>query len=230
MKQNPMKDSPAKSTPPLGGVITLLLLGSALWWCTDDHSSKPAKPQPVAYTPQQLAERSRIFTEDDFLWDPKSLPAEYKAVVTTLVNRIHMQDERCTGVLDPASVSLAASKTKPGYPVFYVTCGKSPDFVNVYFQPSDLESNKAFTAPVHYPDPTGVGSVDCQHFAKMNLRNPATADFDWGINIRRLPDGMTITTQKFTAKNSFGVLSRMAVECKFDATSMVDGRVYEIVE
>lgn len=128
-----MTDSPKKPSPPLGGFITLLVLGCALWWCTEDHSPKPS-------------------------------------------------------------------------------------------------ANKVSSPSTHYPDPDGVGSVVCQRFAKMNLRHPATADFDWGINIQRLPDGMTITTQKFTAKNSFGVPGRMVVECKFDINGIVDGRVYEIVE
>ncbi|MCK1449614.1 hypothetical protein IVB36_01460 [Bradyrhizobium sp. 35] len=81
-----------------------------------------------------------------------------------------------------------------------------------------------------YPDPEGEGDLLCQRFAKTQMNFPASADFDWGIQVAESGDGRTWIAKKFTAKNAFGVPQRFKVECWFDATSMKDARVVEIID
>jgi hypothetical protein len=146
------------------------------------------------------------------------------------VNRIRLEDSRCFGYIDPQSTSLAASKSRPGHPVFYVTCGHFPNAANVYFSPEDIKANKHFAAPTYYKDPHGDGAVECQDYVKQNVNYPATVDFDWGSPSRQLPDGRTVVTIKFSAKNAFGVPDRMAADCFFDSSRMIEGQLRRITD
>ena len=224
----------SKNDARIGGAFILALIAGGLWWCSgDDHPTSTSSSAPIAIalppTPEQQAARNRVFVESDFIWDKVALPAKYKDVVIPLVNRIHQQDDRCKESLDPTSVSLAGPESKPGAPVFYVTCGHFPTAANVYFRPEDLQGGTAFAAPTYYSDQSQARAM-CRDYAKRNTMNPATVDFNWSAPIEQLPDGRTVVTIKFTAKNSFGVPARLAAECTFNATSMIDGRVYEITE
>jgi len=73
----------------------------------------------------------RTYTDSDIYWDKGTTP--HKAAIIKAVNRVHQEDARCTGSLDPGTVALSPSKSKPGKPLFFVTCGSGYNVVNVYF-------------------------------------------------------------------------------------------------
>lgn len=137
----------------IGGVLMLVMIGSMLWFCSDDRPTKPT------------------------------------------------------------STSTALSTASP----------------NLYLSPEDLQNPTTFGAPTYYPDKSEARII-CRDYAKRNAMNPATVDFDWAMPTDQMPDGRTVVTMKFTAKNSFGVPGRLEAKCTFNATEMIDGKVYEIVD
>ena len=76
----------------------------------------------------------RIYVDDDFYWDKHT--SLYKSQVIRLVNEIAQKQAGCAK-LDPMSVSLSGSRTRPGDPVFYVTCFPAGNPFNVWFRPTD---------------------------------------------------------------------------------------------
>ena len=73
----------------------------------------------------------RVYTDSDIYWDKGTAP--HKSAIVKAVNRMHQEDARCTNSLDPSTVALSPSKSKPGTPTFFVTCGRGDTVVNVYF-------------------------------------------------------------------------------------------------
>lgn len=94
-----------------------------------------------------------------------------------------------------------------------------------------FESDAARKNPNVYTDPEGQGTVECKMFTKLNLAQPATADFDFGVeSIWVMNDGSTVIEQKLTAKNAFGVPTRLLATCYFDKKGLTNGIVREIVD
>ena len=74
----------------------------------------------------------RTYTEADIYWDNGTEP--YKVAIVNAINRIYQENPKCTGSLDPATVAFSPSKSTPGNPVFFVTCGRGSNVSNVFFQ------------------------------------------------------------------------------------------------
>lgn len=193
------------------------------------NSPKHAPQVAVAAKPLIPVAENRPFTDKDFIFDAKALPEKYKDVVVAGVNKIRAEDSRCHDHISPASVSLAASKSKPNKPVFFVTCGSGgANLVNVYFSPDDIKT-KTFAAPRYYADAEGMGRTLCDNFIKSAANFPETVDMKWGAKINRLVDGRTIINREFTSKNAYGVPRRYVAHCTFGESGMTDGEIEEVV-
>jgi hypothetical protein len=73
----------------------------------------------------------RTFTEEDIFWDEDT--SKYKGAITQAINQIHRKVLLCKDYIQPATVALSSSKSRPNKLVFYITCGVGTNFVNVYF-------------------------------------------------------------------------------------------------
>jgi len=84
---------------------------------------------------QRDSDGRRLFTEEDFLWNGEM--TAHKSYIVSRVNKISAERVGCRN-LDPSSVAKSSSKSRPGAPMFYVTCtprGGLP--FNVWFGPKD---------------------------------------------------------------------------------------------
>ena len=208
--------------------LAFIMIGGLAVRPNSNHSQNVAKAAQTK--PLIAAAEARPFTAEDFIFDEKNLPTKYKDVVIAGVNKIRNEDTRCQSHISPASTSLAASKSKPNKPVFYVTCGSGgANLVNVYFTPEDVKSAKTFTAPKHFADAEGVGRTICDTYIKTAANFPETVDLKWGATIKRLADGRTIISREFTSKNAYGVPRRYRANCTFGETEMTQGEISEVI-
>lgn len=83
----------------------------------------------------------RRFVAKDFIWDEATAP--YKELIVSGVNKVHAENSRCD-VIDPTSAYMSKSKSKPGNPVFFVTCGRGSGVFNVFFSKEEVQSGKEF--------------------------------------------------------------------------------------
>lgn len=81
----------------------------------------------------RLAGEPRVFTADDIYWDKGTAP--YKKAILKEINRLSKEVPPCTTDLNTGTVTKSSSKSEPGYPVFFVTCGSGLTIVNMFFRP-----------------------------------------------------------------------------------------------
>jgi hypothetical protein len=74
---------------------------------------------------------NRVFTEEDIYWDINT--KDYKEGILKELNRIHKENPICTNAMDTGTVTKSPTKSTPGNPVFFVTCGSGVNAKNVWF-------------------------------------------------------------------------------------------------
>jgi hypothetical protein len=166
------------------------------------------------------------YKEEDIFFDKFTAP--YKKPIVQAVNKLRREDSRCKDGLDPGSVTLSPSKSKPGKPVFFVACGKGMNVANVYFTEEDLASGKTFVAPVHIKRTQAIQL--CEQYAKSAATNPSTVDFSWILDIATSEhaNGRTTVWSSFTAKNAFGVAGKFGIRCLLDASGLIEAHISEM--
>ena len=167
----------------------------------------------------------RVFTEADFIWDKNIAP--YKDIIIAGVNKIHRENIRCKEI-DTSSAYISGTRSTPGGPVFFVTCGSGANAFNVWFSKKDLESGKVFRAAKHIDRGTAIDL--CEQYAKKVATHPSTVDFSrfLDLSVREHPNGRTTITSTFTAKNSFNLKIEFRIRCLLDATSFIEASVQEV--
>lgn len=76
---------------------------------------------------------ARQYVEADFTWNSETSPEKAKLIAA--VNRIARDNANCNGV-NPGTLFKSLTRSKPGKPVFFVTCnGPSDQPFNVWFEP-----------------------------------------------------------------------------------------------
>lgn len=85
---------------------------------------------------ERTSEGTRVYVETDFIWDDDT--SKFKPQIVAITNKIARQHAGCSD-LDTGSLSLSPSRSKPGAPVFFITCNPSGTPFNVWFQPGDGE-------------------------------------------------------------------------------------------
>ena len=149
----------------------------------------------------------QVFTKEDFVWDKNTSP--YKDTIVAAVNKIHRENARCKEI-DPSSAYLSGSKSSPGNPVFFVTCGSGANAFNVWFSKDDLDSEKPSETAEHIDKATSISDSTRQQLwilrtqdgVKQRLKDPSSAEFR---NSRFVDfEGVPIVCGEVNAKNSFG--------------------------
>jgi hypothetical protein len=165
------------------------------------------------------------FTEADIFFDDQTWP--YKDLIVQAVNKIAREDPRCKDSLDLGLVTMSPSKSKPGKPVFFVTCGIGVKAVNVYFSEEDLSEGKTFKAPVHIDKATAVRL--CEDYAKSAANFPSTVDFStfWDLAVTEHPNGNTTVLSSFRAKNAFGLELDHKIRCLLNAGGLIEANIFE---
>lgn len=190
-------------------------------WLTDVTGWVPVKALRAI---QRDSTGKRTYVEADFSWDRDS--DAFKPKLVAAVNRIVRENARCPTV-DPGTLSKSGPRSKPGKPVFYVTCQGEQPF-NVWFEPSDAaDKGKSFSA-MRNVDRGGAVQL-CEQAAKEAANNPQTVSFSKFMDLAFVPyaNGNTRIISSFTAKNTFGVESKFRIECFFEGSTMTERNIEE---
>ncbi|MFZ2870742.1 hypothetical protein [Zavarzinia sp.] len=162
---------------------------------------------------------ARIYVEADFIWDSDT--SRYKNEIVAVVNKIARDNRNCSKI-DPSSVAKSPSKSKPGAPVFFVTCGEGADAFNVWFHPGDAATGTSFQAKA--PIDQAAATLACEAAARAAATNPATVDFSvlWDLAYIPYASGRAQILSSFTAMNAFNLKQKFRIRCLFDATDLIE--------
>ena len=166
----------------------------------------------------------RIFVEADFYWDDDT--SRFKPQIVTIVNRIARENDKC-GEIDPSSAALSSSRSKPGKPVFFVTCGTGATVFNVWFSPDDAVGDASFAAI--RPIGRAAGAEACEASAKAAANHPSTVSFSRIMDLayQEHPSGRARVVSSFTAKNGFGLELKYRIDCLFDGSQLIETQIAE---
>ncbi len=166
----------------------------------------------------------QLFTEPDFYWDKDT--TTYKPQIITAVNRIAAENRKCTPV-DPGSVAKSPSRSTPGDPVFFVTCGMGVDAFNVWFRPGDADGDASFTAKA--PLDRTAAAESCERAAHAAATHPSTVSFSRLWDLAYLPhaSGRARIVSSFTAQNGFNLKLKYRISCLFDGPTLIETQISE---
>jgi hypothetical protein len=91
-------------------------------------------PNEVLRGIERTPSGARVYVDADFIWDDDT--SKFKRQIVAVVNKIAQDRDGCSD-LDTGSVALSPTRSKPGDPVFFVTCSPSGMPFNVWFRPTD---------------------------------------------------------------------------------------------
>lgn len=166
----------------------------------------------------------RLYTEKDIYWDDDT--ERFKTQVTAAVNKISRENDRCS-TIDPSSIARSPSRSKPGKPVFFVTCGKGASAFNVWFEPSDIGSGRTFAATQNIGQAQAIQA--CKSAAMDAATHPSTVDFSSILDASFHPhaSGRSRVLSTFTAKNSFGLELKFRISCLFEGNVLEETLIGE---
>lgn len=195
-----------------------------------------AAPEPVAENDREEAvavgtvalagaaptEESMKYAAEDFMWFEDTAP--YRDQIVVLVNKIERENSNCTKA-DVTSVAQSSSRSKPGDPVFFVTCDSSSGPFNVWFRPSDADKVFAAVRPIGRHDAANA----CEAYAKSAATHPSTVDFSRIMDLAysTYPNGRARVVSSFTARNSFNLELRYRIDCLFEGNQMLEANIFE---
>ena len=173
---------------------------------------------------ERTASGARLYVEADFYWGGDT--SEFKQQIVTAVNRITQENRNCRRV-DTSSVAKSLSRSKPGDPVFFVTCGSGASAFNVWFRPTDAQAGRSFTAK----EPLGKKAATdaCEVAAKQVAAYPSTVKFSRVRDLAYMPhvSGRARVVSTFTAKNALNLELKYRIDCLFDGATLVETNVAE---
>lgn len=191
-------------------------------WLTDVVGWVPVSAlRPI----ERDASGTRRYVEADFMWDKDT--SRHKTRLVAAVNRIARENSNCAS-LDPGTLSRSPSRSRPGKPVYFITCNSPDDRpFNVWFETSDADSAKSFAAIPNIDRATAVQV--CEQAAKMAANNPQTVDFSRFMDVAFLtyPNGRSRLLSTFSAKNAFGVEGKFNIGCLFDGSQLIETNITE---
>ncbi|NTH51607.1 hypothetical protein G6L09_11560 [Agrobacterium rhizogenes] len=179
-------------------------------------------PNDVLRGIDRSADGTRVYVEDDMYWDKDT--SKFKPQIVAMINKLSRERTGCSK-LDPGSVTLSPSKSKPRDPVFFVTCDPAGTAFNVWFRPTDIGKTVANVAPIG----KGDAALACETEAKAQATHPSTVDFSHFLDVAysARPDGRVALDSSFTAKNSFNLELKYRIRCLFDGMKLIEATVIE---
>lgn len=169
----------------------------------------------------------RRYVESDIHWDKDSKP--FKKQIITAVNRIARENSQCDKPL-PNLLAKSPSKSKPGAPVFFLTCETNKgQMFNVWFEPDDAYSTLAPFAAIQPLNRTAAVNA-CEAYAKSAATHPSTVDFSRFMDLAygTTPGGRAEVNTSFTAKNGFNLEIKYQIRCLYDGPQMIEASIWEI--
>lgn len=176
---------------------------------------------------ERTADNARVYVEEDFHWDDDT--SRFKPEIVATVNQLMRENRNCDQV-DTHSVAKSPSRSKPGDPVFFITCGTGANAFNVWFRPTDVQAGRSLVAK----EPLGRNAaVDaCEVAAKQAATHPSTVEFSRIRDLAYVPhvSGRAHVFSTFSAKNAFNLKLKYRIGCLFDGTTLVETSIAESLD
>lgn len=191
----------------------------------EETVATPQVQEPNVDQPQvSYSKPPRTFSEEEFYWDKDT--SAHKRQIVSNVQKIYDENDQCLGV-DVGSVTKSPTRSKPGAPVFFVTCTKDGQPFNVWFSLGDSQSGKSFEAKK--PISQGSAILMCEEAAKQSAMHPSTVSFSRLLDaaFQTYPSGRARLTSSFTAKNSFNLETNHWINCLFEGEQIIDVQIGE---
>ena len=167
---------------------------------------------------------ARVYVEDDFYWDDDT--SQLKPHIVAVVNKISRENRNC-GQIDTSSIAKSPSRSRPGDPVFFVTCGSGSNVFNVWFRPTDVEAGQTFVAK----EPLGrLAAVEaCEGAAKLAAIHPSTVEFSRSWDLAYMPhvSGRARVVSTFTAMDSLDFELKYRIDCLFEGPTLIEISIAE---
>ncbi|MBD8652333.1 hypothetical protein IFT66_14690 [Rhizobium sp. CFBP 13726] len=110
------------------GDWTLVKITSPTWLADREGWA----PNIVFRNIERSSDGARIYVDTDLYWDEHSSP--YKRSIVAKINEIS-RETRCREI-QPDTIAMSPTRSLPGRPVFFVTCGTGAGAFNVWFEPN----------------------------------------------------------------------------------------------
>jgi hypothetical protein len=166
----------------------------------------------------------RIYVENDFRWDKDT--SQFKPQILAVVNNISRENDNCSHI-ETATLAKSPSRSKPGDPAFFVTCGAGKDVFNVWFSPKDADAGTQFTA--REPLEKTAAADACEIAARQAATHPSTVKFSrvWDMSYMPHLSGRARVVSTFTAKNAFNLELKYRIDCLFDGPALIETSIAE---
>jgi len=169
---------------------------------------------------------SRTYSEKDFYWNNDT--SKYKSQITEVINKISRENNRC-GHIDPESVTKSPERSRPGDPVFWVTCGEGINVFNVWFRPTDAKSDAKFEPAKNISRDDAIS--ECEKAVKAESALPSTVYFSYyGLQYTPYTSGNTRIVSTFTSKNAFNLETKHQINCLFEENRLVEHHISESIK
>ena len=166
----------------------------------------------------------RVYETRDFIWDGDT--RAHRTQIVAAINKIVRENDRCNSI-DTGTLSKSPSRSRPGKPVFFVTCNTGADVFNVWFEPSDVAAGRTFAATPNIAQAAALQA--CEAAVKSAATHPSTVRFSRVMDVAftRHASGRSRLLSTFTAKNSFGLELKYRVSCLFDGYTLIESLIAE---
>lgn len=174
---------------------------------------------------ERSASGHRVFTTDDIYWDDDT--SRFKEEIVSVVNRISHENSQCREI-DAYSVAKSGSRSKPGEPVFYVTCNSGASAFNVWFSPEEAEARAGGFNAIK-PIGRKAATQACESYAKSIATHPSTVTFSrlWDLAYQEHPSGRARLVSSFKAKNSLNLELKYRIDCLFEGATLLEATIAE---
>lgn len=173
---------------------------------------------------ERSGDGKRVFVDADFSWREDT--EAYKPQIIAAVNKISRENAQCEEI-QPYSAGRSPTDSKPGDPVFFVTCKSGSSMFNVYFRPGDIEADKTFVA--RQPIGKAAAISACEVAARNAVNHPSTVNFSRIMDAAYAPhpSGRARVTSSFTAKNAFNLELKYNINCLFEGNELIETTISE---
>jgi hypothetical protein len=174
---------------------------------------------------ERTASGQRVFKPDDIYWDEDTSP--FKDEIVNIVNQIARENNQCKKI-DAYSVAKSSSRSKPGEPVFYVTCNSGTSAFNVWFSPVDAEAIAGSFGAIK-PISRTAATQACESYARSIATHPSTVNFShvWDLAFQQHPSGRARLVSRFNAKNGVNFELKYRIDCLFEGTTLLEATIAE---
>ena len=163
----------------------------------------------------------RLYVEADFFWDEDT--ENYSQAIVQAANQIAAENRNCE-TIQTSSVARSPTRSRPGDPVFFLTCGAGSQAFNVWFRPAEVGEKGAFDAI----EPIGrLAAVSaCQQEAIAVANFPDSVRFPLGgAGFVQHASGRARVIVEFSARNAFDSEQRFQMNCLFEGDRLIESQV-----